>query len=471
MPVSAGTAKRVILDPEAGKKILTLLIDASTNPALKADFESILSLYIGCMRPRQADPVDSLFEYFSDELKQQMVILQQESIKEIITALKANSDVVKFLKSLNPPEECKIVLAPLGINPAGGPITSSINLLGPYKMLVFNPVIKSQNLEKYSEYDNILFQYLVKNFNDYFVLEETFKILLNNYYLGKDCDYLKYDIRKNIRLLSIISYIRNNINFEHLKYQYEFLMHIIKLQFNILERYCPSKYNENPPPPPPRTITRPPPDKEKWCTAIALKYPIRNRINNLIWLLFHTVGSRSGGEFHKLVELSITNPVEFEKEYVKQPEQFRKAFNKYSEISRESTLSRLEEYSSQSGEIFHLNNLRLQHFGFTQTALLQENNIEELSPLPSPYNSLKAAMEDSIIRERQNDASFNTHYGTALHMVNTFKDIKLDLQNIGIDINLNDSNIVYQLMSLSVRFENTNHPINQSIPTPVRVPC
>jgi len=56
-------------------------------------------------------------------------------------------------------------------------------------------------------------------------------------------------------------------------------------------------------------------------------------------------------------------------------------------------------------------------------------------------------------------------------MIESFDDIKSDLQKIGITINLDDSNIVFQLISLCTRFENTDHPINHPIPIPVKVPC
>jgi hypothetical protein len=439
---------------EDGVKILQSLSNAAYDPSndsLKEKFEEIMKEFVGCkyQEIKGKDPIDNFFDHFRDKpgMYEAMELAYGKSISELITDFKGRKEIVDFLKNINLVGTCTL-------------LTSS-------KTLVFDSLIKLQNLEKYNEYYKLLFEYIIKFSDDKSILEETFKILINNYYLGKDCDYLNYDIKKNIRLLSIVSFIRNNINNSYLMYEYHYLIHIIELQFDMLEKFCKGKsgFDENMPPPPgsTATITLGPGGGPKWCIAIAMKYPISLRINSLIWSLFSTVSSLSGGgKFEDLMELRASNPIEFEKQVLTISE----SESKYLISHTLMILDKFEIYGSASGDSFHLRNLELQTNGFTRKALEQQFKGKG----KSPYNSLKTAMEQSL-KTQQNDASFNAHYGIASHMIESFDDIKSDLQKIGITINLDDSNIVFQLISLCSRFENTDHPINHPIPIPVKVPC
>ena len=61
-------------------------------------------------------------------------------------------------------------------------------------------------------------------------IDSTINYLIKNYYFGDNCPILDNDIKKNIKLLSIITYIRNNISKKKLIIEYHTLILIIKRQ-------------------------------------------------------------------------------------------------------------------------------------------------------------------------------------------------------------------------------------------------
>ena len=335
-------------------------------------------------------------------------------------------------------------------------------------------------------FEDNLFNKLILNWDDRFQLEGTFSNLINYYYLGLDCDLLKNDLKKNIKLLSIISFIKNTINSSYLIEQYDILVYIIDLQLDMLVKCGISE----PPIPLPPLPSPSPPNPPKYCYAIALKLPIAMRIRSLVWQLFSTLGGITSGGFnkkgkshHKLIgggikeifELRASDPLAFEKKFSKLDSIKQAEILQY---SRDIDIFFTNIQSNFSGPA-KLRNLDLSKNGFNSDSLKMQFSKEGQKKVRSdnPFkNSISpvVALNAAIAEARQKpykDASFNAHVSIASNMIKQFVDIQTDLKAIGIKVDINEPNIVYQLILQTLLYPDMSHPINQCVPVRVLVPC
>jgi hypothetical protein len=178
-------------------------------------------------------------------------------------------------------------------------------------------------------------------------------------------------------------------------------------------------------------------------------------------------------KLYDLLFLSIINPAAYEEKY--------NCWARYSERTGipyiNNIMEEIDKFNARlavrmielvrisSGD-YHLRNLDLFRYGFTIRALLEQENTGAISP----FRSLERAMLGATSFD---DTSFGAQYGMASHMLKNFMEIRDDLHRLcEIDLNLDDTNIVYQLISLVELYKNNpNHPINQCIQDRVLVPC
>jgi hypothetical protein len=88
----------------------------------------------------------------------------------------------------------------------------------------------------------------------------------------------------------------------------------------------------------------------------------------------------------------------------------------------------------------------------------------------SPVVALRAAIAEAQ-QKPYKDASFNAHVSIASNIIKQFADIQSDLRAIGINVDINEPNIVYQLILQTLLYPDMSHPINQCVPVRVVVPC
>ena len=394
----------------------------------------------------------------------------------------------------------------IGIKPKESSFTNPLENYASHWQKLKNEFINNQlgtttvatfNIADYIKLWNDYYDIIFENLQNADVNNPNFRVLLDilmkYYYLGNNCDILRNDINKNIRLLSIISYIlntRKGLIPNYITSHHRYLVFIIGLQIDKLE-YLEKKNlcdNISPPPPPPPTIKTKGPDDPKWCWAIALKYSVASRIEGLCFNLFSTVANFSGGmnnsikleyknmrggmtddHINEMIQLYITAPIDFEQCLIEHhvlldQEIIMEKINNFQQ-KIDAKFDKLKEYS---GNFYKLRNLNLEKEKLTKEALLNKSKFTGI--YISPYKAIQNAM---ISATNYEDASFTSHWGIAHYMKTSFEDIAKDLiQKCNININLNDSNIVYQLLALvELHRENPNHAINQCIPEKVLVPC
>jgi hypothetical protein len=318
------------------------------------------------------------------------------------------------------------------------------------------------------------------------IYDETYykliDILIREYYLGNNDILLKNDIEKNIRLLSIISNIKNN-NLENILYNFDkehnILINIIQLQMKKLEFLNINplfKDNIFPPLPSNSVIIQ----DNKIYNLIT--YSINDRIIKLCYILFLTIPNiLIGGSFRDDLKANL-HPEKFKALEKLYPNNYKKLQDEFSSITNlvtkidKNTGEQTEAYTNginkwiNNAEIYYyfnqsiefakfanLINFKIPQFNITIDELLKKKYTGPYDHDPSS-TSLYSRIQNIVLSE-------NFRNKMNLFIFLNFHDIKTDLMKLKkINIDITTPTILFNLVYMLLDDKNKiDDPKNQYV--------